>query len=316
MAGPRFFAVGLSPALSRVVRIPSLRAESVIRAIDYIEAAAGKAANSCRVASQLGASPLLLSPLGDESLDYYRQMTEADGIRLDAVPYPGRTRWAVTLIDQEKVEKGQEAATELIIGEANPVPAWLGKELLERGLGHLASSDLCLIAGSRPRTIGRQVLESIARRAAELGVPLFLDMTGGDMLAVLDAVAEGKEERSREKDSRVVVKVNGKEFEESFGTRPDAKGALAIEARRRGCSFVVTRGAKSVLSYDLRKERGGELPVATSLPMNPIGSGDTFLAALALSLTTGADFPSAVAHAAEMASLNTRFLRPGTIVAP
>ncbi len=312
MKRERVLAVGLSPALSRVVRLPSLVPGSVIRAQGYLEAAAGKAANGARVAAQLGADPVLLSPIGDETLESYRQMALDDGIALEAVVYRGRTRQAVTLIDMERAEAGLEAATELIIGESEPVPSDVSEELLDRGITLMKESDLSLIAGSRLDKVAVEVLTDIASAAVSRGVPLFLDIRGEDLIRVLESA--GSSDPST--DAPVVVKINGSEFCDTFGFSAASEEHLKKTGERFGCSFAVTRGGEPVLFYSLHERRSGEAAVSAASPMNPIGSGDTFLAALALRLCRGYGFMEAVSFAAEKASLNTRFLKPGTITAP
>ncbi len=305
--------VGLSPALGRVVTLSQFDLGAVNRATGYLEVAAGKACNAARVVSQLGYEATLVSPIGAESLAQYRSFVMEDGIRLRAVPYPGRVRWAITLVDPK------HGATEVVVGEPQTVPKEVVGELVSAVENEMSGASACLLAGSRLADIPREIVPVVARSAQAAGVPLFLDIRGGDLAAALAAM-------TRETGS-VTVKINEEEFttlgaengtSHARGVRSrtspafDLSESISAFARHHRCNVVVTRGDRPVIYAEANGD-GYAYPVPKVEAVNPIGSGDTFLAALAVRHVERNSLESAVADAIELASRNATLLRPGTI---
>ncbi|MCG8479321.1 MAG: PfkB family carbohydrate kinase, partial [Spirochaetales bacterium] len=230
--------MGLSPALGRVATLSHhLEPGAVNRSTAYLEVAAGKACNAARVICQMGYESTLVSPIGDESLAQYRRFVTEDGVRLRAVSYSGRVRWAITLLDP------QHGATEVVVGEPHPVPKDTAEGLVSAVEEEMAGARACLLAGSRLADIPREVVTAVVRGAQSAGVPLFLDIRGGDLAAALAAAEHGK--------STLTVKINEEEFtafsgeddtshahEVSVSTSPtfDLRGAIATFARRHRCN--------------------------------------------------------------------------------
>lgn len=313
--------VGLSPALGRVIELQSLSPGEVNRANSYLEVAAGKATNAARVARQLGHPATVVSPLGEESASYYRSLAEADGVQIRGAEYPGRIRWAITLLDPEN------GATEVVVNEPQPVPAEAAEALEESARTAMEEATACLVAGSRLPNLPRELLVKISRAAIEAEVPLFLDIREEDLEAVLEELARARapDSRAREgaKGGGVVVKVNEEEFLDTLrllegqnaGVRELSEELLGDFARKHRCAVVVTRGGEPVL-YASETGEHGNVPVSPVAARNPIGSGDTFLATLAVRLLEQRRLPEAVRDATAMAGKNATFLRPGTVLAP
>jgi len=195
-----FVLAGLSPALGRVITVDRLQPGEVNRARSYLEVAAGKATNAARVLRELGQDVILVSPLGDENHAHFRNLAAADGVEMDPVLYRGRVRWALTLVDDS-------SATEIIVGEPEPIPGDTASLIVERVQSHLPGAPACVVAGSRPGNIPVSVIAAIAGAARNEGVPLFLDIRGEDLLEAL--AAAGKE-------APVVVKINEVEYRETM----------------------------------------------------------------------------------------------------
>lgn len=307
--------VGLSPALGRVITLPSLSPGEVNRAAAYLEVAAGKATNAARVIVQSGGRARVISPLGAEHAAYYRQLAAKDGIDLAAVEYAGRIRWAMTLVDS------QHGATEVVCNEPEPVPEHVGEEIGSTFRRWVSGASACVIAGSRLDNMPTETITGIVATAVAHHVPLFLDIRGNDLVAALAA----RNQRSAEPGLAVpvTIKINEEEFWATIQPSKvaDAAGtghvddAVSRFAREYQVTVVVTRGTQPVVYADPSGIVGAtEVPVVKTV--NPIGSGDTFLGTLAVRMEAGDDLATAVRAATAAASLNAGFLRPGTIQAP
>lgn len=307
--------VGLSPALGRVITLPSLSLGEVNRAATYLEVAAGKAANAARVIVQSGGRARVISPLGAEHAAYYRQLAAEDGVDLAAVEYAGRIRWAVTLVDPH------HGATEVVCNEPEPVPEHVGDEIGATFRRWVSSASACVIAGSRLDNVPTATITGIVATAVAHHVPLFLDLRGTDLVAALAAKDQGSPVLGS--DTPVTIKINEEEF---WATTQPSKVADAADtrhiddavsrfAREHQAAVVVTRGTEPVVyANPSGVVATAEVPVVKTV--NPIGSGDTFLGMLAVRTQAGDDLATAVRAATAAASLNAEFLRPGTIQAP
>ncbi|TVR66298.1 MAG: carbohydrate kinase [Spirochaetaceae bacterium] len=301
-----FVLVGLSPALGRVITMDRLQPGEVNRAGSYLEVAAGKATNTARVLRELGQRVILVSPLGDENHAHFRSLAAVDNVEMDPVLYPGRVRWALTLVDDN-------SSTEIVVGEPEPIPGDIAPLIVERVRSHLPGAPACVVAGSRPPNIPVSVIAAIAGAARDAGVPLFLDIRGEDLL---EALAAGK-------GAPVVVKINEEEYRETVaraglpgpGCELRVPEDLSPFVERFSCTLVITRGSAPVLFAD-SMGRSGMVPIPPVKARNPIGSGDTALATLALRFVQGIALPKAVEEAVQRASRNAEFLKPGTTTGP
>jgi fructose-1-phosphate kinase PfkB-like protein len=226
---------------------------------------------------------------------------------MDPVLYRGRVRWALTLVDDS-------SATEIIVGEPEPIPGDTASLIVERVQSHLPGAPACVVAGSRPGNIPVSVIAAIAGAARNEGVPLFLDIRGEDLLEAL--AAAGKE-------APVVVKINEVEYRETMeraglpGPEADLRVPedLSPFVENFSCTLMVTRGSAPALFAD-SMGRSGAVPIPPVKARNPIGSGDTALATLALRFVQGIALPKAVEEAVQQASRNAEFLKPGTTTGP
>ncbi len=297
--------VGLSPALGRVMVLSQLAVGDVNRVSRYVEVAAGKATNAARVIVQSGGAATVVSPLGAESADLYRKLAVSDGIEMAAVEYPGRIRWAVTLVDPE------HGATEIVCNEPEPVPEAAGDAVVAEFKRLLPIASACVVAGSRLENLPSSIITRIVDSTVSAGIPLFLDIRGTDLT---DALAVTLPDTTR--DHRITIKINEEEFLATADhVATNLTDSVAHFARNHRASLVVTRGPDPVVYSDATGSIGVR-EVASVNVVNPIGSGDAFLGTLAGRMVAGEELSVAVAAAVNAAGKNTGFLRPGTIQGP
>lgn len=268
--------LGLTPAYQRTMIFDRLTLDAVNRACDVRHAASGKAVNAARVLRTLGREVLATGVLGGHTGRLMRADMDAAGIRHDFVEVEAATRICITLVD-----RAARAATELV-EEASPIAAPACAVLLEKLEGWLGDAKVLILSGSLPPGVSDDFYRRCVQQARGRGVKVVLDARGKPLLEALG-------------ERPLVVKPNRRELAETFGVNPRDESAVAGAMQEVvGCGarwVVITAGADGVLVTDGRQFHRLAVPRIT--PVNPIGSGDAFVAGLAAGLADGQDVPGA-----------------------
>ncbi len=315
-------SVCLSPGFQRSATIYALVPGEVNRLTSVAVDAAGKGVNVCRVLQRLGIEACCLAQggsNGDELLSLARQ----EGLDLRLIPSSGRLRTCTSVV--ETCMAGGRRVTELV-EPSSPVDQSCVNGMSEMVSALLPGAAAMVIAGSRAPGYPDGYPARLAGMARAAAVPVFLDLQGPDLR---DAIAARP----------AVVKINLSEFAATFlGERfsggehrgvlaqaivsADILNAVAEVSRKHATAFVLTRGANSILlardgAVRVRPVR----PLAAEQSVNPIGSGDAFLAGLLTQLLVDgvctwdslslANIEKAVDFAIACAQSTARSLRPG-----
>jgi fructose-1-phosphate kinase PfkB-like protein len=316
-------SICLSPGLQRSVTIDSLVLGEVNRLHSVVVDVAGKGVNVCRVLQRLGVEAFCLAQ-GGSNADEIMALAGLEGLNLRLIPATGRLRTCTSIIEMHHA--AGRRVTELVEPNSpvNDACVSLMTQTLQQ---QLPSATACVIAGSMASGFPAGYQARLANMAREAGVPVILDLQGEPLRQAIAA-------------QPAVVKINLAEFVASFladrftggehcgesaatELSPILMDAVAEVSRRHQPTFVLTRGANSILLA-----RGGELrsipvPVlAAEESMSPIGSGDAFLAGMLAQLLAagGLEKPhpisldvieTTIAFAIACAQSNARGLRPG-----
>jgi tagatose 6-phosphate kinase len=171
-------------------------------------------------------------------------------------------------------------------------------ELLETRL--LPRSARAIVAGSIPSGVAVRGHGAIVEACRRAGVPLLVDASGPGLVAALAAGPD-------------VVKIGRDEAVESAVVGEEASGidaAVALVAAGARLA-VVTDGAAEVAAADARTVWRVTVPAIEAV--NPVGSGDTFNAALSLAFMAGADVPSALRRGVAAATANALTLSAASL---
>ena len=316
-------SICLSPGLQRSVTIDALTLGEVNRLKSVVVDIAGKGVNVCRVLQRLGVDAICLSQGGDNANEIMARAVQ-EGLNLRLTPSSGQLRTCTSII--EMARDGNRRVTELVEPTAL-VDASCVTALTETVQTLLPEATALVIAGSMAPGFPAGYQARLAALAHAAGVPVLVDLQGA---ALREVIAE----------QPAFVKINLSEFAATFlGERfsggehcgvlaeaiisEELRDSVADVSRRHVSTFVLTRGANSILLA-----RHGELriipvhPLAASDTLSTIGSGDTFLAGMLSrllvtdrseswerismdALETVIDFATACAQS------NARTLRPG-----
>jgi 1-phosphofructokinase family hexose kinase len=307
MHSTRFLTVGLNPVIQNTLAFGRLTKGEVNRTSEYRVDASGKGVNVARVLGQLGREAVHLTQLGGPTRDWFLSMCEIDGLRVHWAESNSEIRICTTVID-----RSDGSATELV-EEAKPVEAETAERILMEYQRVLPGCEAVIISGTKATGFTADLLPTMARLAAEAGKRLYLDIKGTDLLACLPfrpvAVKPNLEELLQ---TRLPTEGTELQPEVDEGSLRKFVAAAGREyADNYGTSLIVTRGPRPTLFWT-----SGELlecPTKHIDVLNPIGSGDSFTAGLAVALEEGANLVEAVAEGSRLGALNAERLKPGSI---
>lgn len=319
-------SICLSPGLQRSVIIDTLIPGEVNRLKSVVIDVAGKGVNVCRVLQRLGIETLCLAQ-GGSSADEVMALARSEDLELRLIASSGTLRTCTSIIETS-MATGRRV-TELV-EPSSRVDQTCVTALAEAVRTLLPTASALVIAGSLAPGYPPGYQAHLADLARQAGVPVAVDLQGAALVDVLEK-------------RPALVKINLAEFVATFladrfqggehsgmlaepVVHAELTAAIADVSRRYATSFVLTRGANSIVLA-----RDGELrvvavqPLAASEVVSPIGSGDSFLAGmLAHLLQTSAtgwerlaldDLEDAINLATACAQSNARTARPGFLEA-
>ena len=299
----KFLCVGLSPSIQRTVSFDSVVKNSVNRSSEYRFDASGKAANSARVLNQLEKkSARLICPLGAENISFFRKLAERDGLAVNPIEIPGRTRECWTLLDARDGGTTELVAEEpcfsSVFGEAE-------EKLFEIVRFEVKNADAVLIAGSSPASWKKESVPCIAKIVSQNKKVFLADYWGKTLLDTIEFCVPH------------IIKINEEEFLNTFGGKlpisdGDFRHLVSDKSIELGCILVVTRGEKSTFAAD--KGNFVEFPVEKIKTVNTTASGDAFSAGFLYEYTKTKDFLKSLEKGTWCAARNAESKIPGSIL--
>ena len=292
---PRVVFVVANPSIDRLYEVERLAPGAIHRPELVVARPGGKGLNAARAAALLGGRVTAIGIIGGRAGDWIEGQLAALGIDAPMARSAGETRTCVSILD-----RSSEALTEVYEqGETIEPAAWEALELLlarelDRGdVGALA------VSGSLPPGAPADGYARIARIAATRFVPVLADAYGPALAAVLA-------------ERPAVLKVNAAEAGEAAGLTVDDPRVAVTAARslrdRGAGAVVVTLGAAGAVAVEATAEVRLVPPDVRGA--YPVGSGDAFLAGLAVALVAGVPFVEAARRG--MAAGIANALLPGS----
>jgi tagatose 6-phosphate kinase len=282
MSGPvapdrpgRLLFVAATPSIDRTYEVDRLVAGEIHRPLAVVAVPGGKGLNAARAAAALGGSVTAATIVAGRAGEWIVERLATLGIDARIVHSSGETRTCVSVLD-----RASGALTEIYErGEEVEPAAWTALEAIVRA--ELEAGDLAAIAlsGSLPPGAPAGGYGRIARMAgaAPGRVPILADTYGSALAAVLP-------------ERPTVLKVNASEASEASAVTvedaPSAAVAAAILREAGASSVIVTLGLAGavVVTADARTH---VVPPDLRGPYS-VGSGDAFLAGLAVAFARGA----------------------------
>ncbi|MGV3488767.1 MAG: 1-phosphofructokinase [Tuberibacillus sp.] len=297
----KIVTITLNPAIDTMYRMASFEINKGHRVEAPIRTAGGKGLNVSRVARCLNEDVLATGFVGGTNGEFIRNEIRKMGIEDGFVAIEGETRVCLAFND----DNGNQ--TELM--EYGPtISESEQKKFLEDLPEILEAADTLVISGSLPRGVTPDLYKVILQKAAEKGVKALLDTSGTALKESLEA-------------QPFMIKPNRDELEQWLGVpiKNDEQiwDAVRNAASRYGIPLViVSDGANGCfVSYSgkLYKVSSVKVPV-----VNPVGSGDSFVAGIAVGLHRGHSIEETLALASACGAANaseamTGFVNPDKV---
>lgn len=283
--------------IDRTIHVPHLTVGEVHRATSVHLAAGGKGLNVTRAARILDCEVLATGPLAGYAGHLMADLAVAEGIRADWYWLPSGETRICTLINHDK----GDATVLNEPGERLTEADWAGFAAhVEKlaGEAHAVAFSGSLPPGAEPTALG-----VLARSLVTAERPVYLDTS---VTALQAALAQP---------TGLCLKVNRAELAEVWGQPGAAFSDDQIIAAgqtllERGAALViVTSGAKGALAITPAGVwQAGAPPVEVS---STVGSGDSFLAGLAVARLWGYNIETALAYAVACGAANATTRLPG-----
>ena len=274
-----------APAIDRTARVERITHDEVLRPLELHALPGGKGVNAARAAVALGGRVITTGIAGGHAGRWIVESLASEGLEPHWSFAKAEARTAYVVVDEEGhsvlVYERPAVATP---DEYAAFLRLLGEQLLPR-------VGMAVVAGSIPAgldTTGHGAIVEVCRKA---GVPLLVDASGHGLVAALAAGPD-------------IVKIGRVEAVEAGLVRSDANaGETAVTLVSRGARLaVVTDGAEPVAAADAETSWRVSVPAVDAI--NPVGSGDSFNAAMALALMDGADIATALTRGVAAGSAN------------
>lgn len=284
----RFLCITPHMAIERNWLIPGFEMGKVFRAQETILQASGKGINAARAVRLLGAEPYCMGFLAGHTGRWVAEMIIAEGLSAEWTWINGETRTVAAIIDPRA---GRDAAQ---ISEDGPDTSKEDWERLAEQVLHAASrAKAAAFSGSFPPGTPYDRFARLVRDLQAAGCPVWIDSSGPQLRAAVEAGAAG-------------VKVNGRELGSLLNREIDSVEAAlrgAQELRDMGAGTVaVTLGADGAV---LAGKEGAWIAHPPAIPrISSIGSGDCFLAGLLVYLQKGSPMTEALRWATAAGAAN------------
>lgn len=287
--------VTLNPAIDTRYLVRNMSVGQVHRVQQVERTAGGKGINVSRVAVLAGEQVCATGFLGGANGSFIRGKLAALGIEDAFVEIEHETRICLNIVSD-----GQ-TSTELL----EPGPSVVEEDVMKLYKTYESMLDRCTViaaSGSLPQGLPSEFYRELIQRANDKGVKFLLDTSGPSLQAAVAA-------------RPYFIKPNQEEIEVLIGRRLLVESDYYEALQQIGAAgipcCVVSRGKEGSLAMI-----DGELyrvTVPSIEAVNPVGSGDSFVAGIAVSLVRGYDVYETLAFASACGTANAMEHQTGFI---
>jgi 1-phosphofructokinase family hexose kinase len=285
-----------NPAVDRTLLVPQIRVGEVLRASQSIVAAGGKGLNVARVAHALGGAVTCAGFLGGHSGRIVAELAEREGLSSAWTWIDGETRTCVILAEAA----GRDATVINAPGPTVTADDW--RRMHAHVVDATGAADIVCLSGSLPPGSAARDYAGLLAALRQTNRPVWVDTSGAALAAAL--TVEGLAFKINADEARALI--------DSDIERP-AQALLAARElhRRTGGPVVLTLGGAGAVLADTTGSWHAQPPVLQVI--STAGSGDAFLAGLAVAHTHGAAPPEALRRAVAAGAANALSIGGGQI---
>lgn len=261
--------INLNASIDKKYEIENIEKGKVMRARNVENTPGGKGLHVANVATILKEDCIATGLLGGKSGEFIEDKLKDYGIKQDFVKISGETRSCLAIISDDLVQ------TEIL----EPGPEVSEAELhsfLDKYIDLIKDSNVIVASGSIPRNVSTNFYRNLIEMANAQGKIFLLDTSG-------DALKEGIKGRP------YFIKPNKDEIEALTGRKISSIQETIEEIKKfqdQGIELVViSLGAEGSIAGYKRKFYKVSAPNVKTV--NPIGSGDSYVAGIAVGIERG-----------------------------
>lgn len=276
-----------NPAIDRTITVPGFRIGQIHRSAAARVAAGGKGLNVARASRTLGSRACCIAPCGGPAGQLLADLASHEGLDTYWTAIAGETRTCTIIADPE-------TGISTVLNEQGPQlsePEW--QQFMADVATQAQQSAVTCLCGSLPLGVRPDQLANLISSLRQQQRPIWVDSSGPALVAAVHARPTG-------------IKVNADELavlcDQPLTTLPLVWHHTARIARQHQLTVVVTLGANGAIACDQEEQWWVRSPSITV--NNPIGSGDSFYAALLVGLTQGLPLAEALRHGVAAGSAN------------
>lgn len=288
--------VTLNAAIDKTYHLSSFQAGTVMRTKEESAEAGGKGVNVARVIKQLGLESLATGFVGGNNGAFIEKELDRKGISHDFVHVDGESRLCLNFID---LSNGQ--STEIL--EQGPFikPDQI-VELQGKLLKLAQKSSILIFSGSVPRGVPVSIYAELIRAVRETEAIVFLDTSGESL-------------RSGIKGMPFFIKPNADEIAQIAGRPIEGETGLIRQVKQLmsqgvDCVTVSLGAGGSITGYKNEIFRVAFPPIEA---INPVGSGDAYLAGMAAGMHEKKPFEECLRLASACGTSNALSPRAGYV---
>lgn len=287
--------ITLNPSVDKRYILDDFEKGKVSRALEVHNTAGGKGINVARVVKQLGEKVGATGFLGGANGDFISKELEKLNIKSDFVKISEDTRCCIAILSNSC---GQ---TEIL----EPGPQVTEDELDSLYIKYskmLQDSSIVCASGSILKEVPASIYKELITKAKNYDVKFILDTSG-------DALVKGIEARPH------IIKPNKDELEYIFNKKLESEAEIIRCAKKLGQTGIeivfVSLGERG--SIVVKDDRAYKVEIPNIEAVNPVGSGDSTVAGLAVALQRGYDFRDMLAFATSCGTANAMERETGMI---
>lgn len=287
--------INLNASVDKRYEMTELEKGTVMRALKVENTPGGKGIHVANVATILGEQCIATGFLGGKTGEFIEEKFTEYKIKNDFVKVNGETRECLAIITEDLVqteilEPGPEVSME---EQSEFVKKY--KELLE-------DSDVIVASGSVPRNVPKNFYSELITIAKNKGKKFLLDTSGELLKSGINA-------------KPFFIKPNRDEIEALTGRKIESHSDALEEIKRfqeKGIELVViSLGSKgSIAGY---KDKFYKVTVPKVKAINPVGSGDSYVAGIAVSLERGYSIEQMLKYASACGTANAMEEETGSV---
>ncbi len=287
--------INLNASVDKRYEMTELEKGTVMRALKVENTPGGKGIHVANVATILGEQCIATGFLGGKTGEFIEEKLTEYKIKNDFVKVNGETRECLAIITEDLVqteilEPGPEVSME---EQSEFVKKY--KELLE-------DSDVIVASGSVPRNVPKNFYSELITIAKNKGKKFLLDTSGELLKSGINA-------------KPFFIKPNRDEIEALTGRKIESHSDALEEIKRfqeKGIELVViSLGSKgSIAGY---KDKFYKVTVPKVKAINPVGSGDSYVAGIAVSLERGYSIEQMLKYASACGTANAMEEETGSV---